>query len=79
MDSSGINSLIDRVGLSSILTTFSIKSAEAAEMVNLSNTWILSDWAMSDYALAISMIGGVIFIINGIQNFLIKCKKNKRK
>ncbi len=66
MDSSGISNLIDRVGHSSILTIFGIKSAEAAEIVKLSDTWILSNWGMPDYALVISMIGSVIFIINQI-------------
>lgn len=66
MDSSGVNNSIERLGLGSILTTFGIKSAEAAEMVELSDTWMISSWGMPDYALAISMIGGVIFIINQI-------------
>jgi len=68
MDSSEVNNAIERIGLSSIVTTFGIKSAEAAEIVELSDTWILSSWGMPDYALAISMIGGVIFIINQILN-----------
>jgi len=79
MDSSGANNAIQRVGLSSIFTTFGIKSAEAAEIVELSNTWIISDWGIPEWALMVSMISGVVFIINGIQNFYLKCKKNKRK
>lgn len=79
MDNSGVNNLIERLGYSSIVTTFGIKSAEAAEMVELSDSWMISTWGMPEWALMVSMISGVVFIINGIQNFCLKCKKRKNK
>jgi hypothetical protein len=66
MDNSGSGNGIERFGLGSILTTFGIKSAEAADIVELSDSWVISTWGMPEWALMVSMIGGVMFIINQI-------------
>ena len=66
MNSYGSDNLIERFGLGSILTTLGIKSAEAAEIVELSDSWVISTWGMPEWALMVSMVGGVMFIINQI-------------
>jgi len=74
-----MSSQIDRIGASSIITIVGINSAAAAEVVELSNSWIMADWVMADWALLISMIGGLTFIANNLFNMYLSCKKNKKK
>ena len=57
---------MEQVGLGSGLTAIGIKVAAAAEVVELSNSWAIADWGMPNWALLISMVGGVMFIINQI-------------
>ena len=62
------NQPIQKIGFGSIVTSVAAKSAEAAEMVELSNSWVISDWGMADWALAISMVGGLTFIASNLFN-----------
>jgi len=67
------------IGASSIITTVGLKVSDEAEVIELSNSWLMADWGMPDWALLISMIGGLTFIANNLLNMYLKCKKNKSK
>lgn len=66
------------IGISSIITTIALKVSDQAEVIELSNNWVVADWGMSDWALLISMIGGIFFIINLGLNLYISCKTLKK-
>lgn len=65
------------IGASSIITTVGLKISDEAEVIELSNSWLMADWGMPDWALMISMIGGIFFIINLALNSYIACKTIK--
>lgn len=67
-----ISNTIDRIGFASIFTTVGINAGVQAEAIEITTTW-----AMADYALLISMIGGVTFIANNIFNMYLAWKKRK--
>lgn len=67
------------IGASSIITTIGLKVSDEAEVIELSNSWLMADWGMADWALLISMIGGLTFIASNLFNMYLSCKKNKRK
>ena len=70
---------MEQVGLGSIFTTIGIKVAAAAEVVELNNSWAIADWGMPNWALLISMVGGITFIASNLFNMYLAYKKNKRK
>ena len=59
--------LIDKIGMSAIASTVGITTAQTAEIIP-ETTWFLASWVMTDYALAISMITGILFGIEKIIN-----------
>jgi len=67
------------IGISSIITTVGLKVSDEAEVIELSNSWLTADWGMPDWALLISMIGGITFIASNLFNMYLACKRNKRK
>ena len=69
---------MDKIGFGSIATSIGIKSAVAAEVVELSNSWVISDWGMADWGIAISMIGGLTFIASNLFNMYLAYKKHKK-
>lgn len=70
------------IGLSSIITTVGLKVSDEVEVIELSNSWMLADWGMADWALLISMIGGLTFIASNLYNSYVAretLKKLKRE
>jgi len=57
--------LIDKIGMSAIASTVGLTTAQKSEIIP-ETTWFLASWVMTDYALAISMITGVLFGIEKI-------------
>lgn len=64
----------DKIGFSSIATTVGIKTAEHTQIIEKT-----IEWSATDYALMISMIGGVLFIIEKLLAIKGLLKKNSEK
>ena len=58
-----IDPIVNRIGLGSITTTFGIQAAKAQEILPPE---IATVWGLSEYALAVSIIGGILFVIEKI-------------
>lgn len=59
--------LIDKIGVIAIGSSVGLTTAQKVEAIP-ETTWILASWVMTDYALAISMITGVLFGIEKLIN-----------
>lgn len=70
--------LIDKIGVIAIGSSVGLTTAQKAEAIP-ETTWILANWVMTDYALAISMITGVLFGIEKIVNIYFKFKSESKK
>ena len=66
--------IVDRIGITSIGSTVAIKAGQSAGVIE-----IQTYWTMTDYALLISMIGGVTFIIKNLFEIYLSYRKNKNK
>lgn len=64
-----IDQFADRLGLTSILTSVGLTVQKGV---------VEQPWALTDYALAISCIGGVLFIIEKLFVIYIRYKESKR-
>lgn len=64
----------DKAGAATIVTAVGMKAAEEAELIVQT-----AEWVMTDYALVISMIGGLFFIAEKFVNIRAKIKENKSK
>ena len=63
--SSMLQPLIDKVGMTAIASTVGLTTAQKTEVIP-ETTMLLSHWVMTDYALAISMVTGILFGIEKI-------------
>jgi len=70
--SSLTGTIADKLGMTSIATTVGITTAKQAEVIEQSLSW-----GMTDYALAVSMIGGTLFAIEKILIIYEKIKQRK--
>lgn len=73
--------IIDKIGVSAIASTVGLTTAQEADIIP-KTTMLTSEWVMTDYALAISMVSGVLFGIEKIVNITIKIRdrrNNKEK
>ena len=66
-----IDQFADRVGLSSIAASLGLTVTKGVEVS-------LSPWGLTDYALAISCIGGVLFIIEKLLVIYLRYKESKK-
>lgn len=66
--------IADKVGLTSIATTVGITTAKQADVIADSVSW-----GMADYALAVSMVGGVLFAIEKIIVICEQVRGNREK
>lgn len=64
-----IDQFADKLGLTSIFTTIGLTATEGL---------IYQPWALTDYALIISCVGGVLFIIEKIIVIYLRYKESKR-
>ena len=64
-------SLMNKMLLGSIATTTTLATAQAAEVIPVT-TMDISTWVMTDYGLAISMIAGVVLILERTQTIIYK-------
>ena len=64
-----VDQFADRLGLTSIFTSVGLTAAEGL---------IYQPWALTDYALIISCIGGVLFIIEKSFVIFLRYKESKR-
>lgn len=65
--------IIDKIGMSAIASTVGLTTAQKGELLP-KTTMFMSDWVMTDYALAISMITGVLFGVEKIVNITLKLR-----
>jgi len=70
--------LADKILLGSIATTTSITTAQAAEVIPIT-TMDVATWAMTDYGLAISMIAGIVLVLERIQSMVYKARDRKKQ
>lgn len=68
--------LIDKVGMTAIASTVGLTTAQKNDVIP-ETTMFISDWVMTDYALAISMITGVLFGLEKIVNIYFKVKEDR--
>ena len=66
-----IDQFADRLGLSSIAASIGLTISKGAEVV-------AQPWVLTDYALAISCVGGVLFIIEKVLVIYIRYKEGKK-
>jgi len=66
-----IDQFADRLGLSSIAASLGLTMAKGTELA-------MQPWGLTDYALAISCVGGVLFIIEKILVIFIRYKESKK-
>jgi len=66
-----IDQFADRVGLSSIFASVGLTMTKGEILV-------VQPWGLTDYALAISCVGGVLFIIEKILVIYIRYKESKK-
>ncbi len=71
-------SLADKILLVSIATTTSITTAQAADVIPVT-TMDISTWVMTDYGLAISMIAGVVLILERTQTIIYKAVDRRKQ
>ena len=71
-------SLADKILLGSIATTTSLTTAQAAEVIPVT-TMDIATWVMTDYGLAVSMIAGVILILERVQTITYKALDRYRQ
>lgn len=64
-----IDQIADRIGLSSIATSVGVTATEALTG---------STWHLTDYALLISAIGGILFIVEKILVIYLRYKESKK-
>jgi len=69
--------LIDKIGVTAIAATVGLTTAQESELIP-ETTMFISNWGMTDYALAISMITGVLFGIEKIINIVFKIKDRNK-
>lgn len=65
-------SIIDKIGLTSIATTVGINSAQTSAAISSQS------FELGDYALVISMIGGVLFAIDKIFSIRKQYREGKK-
>jgi len=65
--SSMFQPLIDKIGMSSIASTVGLTAAQKSEIIP-ETTALLATWGPTDYALAISMVTGILFGIEKALN-----------
>lgn len=70
--------LIDKIGMTAIASTVGLTTAQKNDVIP-ETTMFISDWVMTDYALGISMITGVLFGLEKIVNIYFKIKMNKNQ
>jgi len=70
--------LSDKILLGTIVATTSITTAQAADVIPVT-TMDISTWLPTDYGLAISMIAGVILILERIQTITYKAIDRHRQ
>ena len=63
--------LIDKIGVGAMAATVTLTTAQKSELIP-ETTMFISNWGMTDYALAISMITGVLFGIEKLLNISFK-------
>ena len=71
-------SLMNKMLLGSIATTTTLATAQAAEVIPVT-TMDISTWVMTDYGLAISMIAGVVLILERTQTIIYKAVDRHRQ
>ena len=69
--------LIDKIGVAAIAATVTLTTAQESDLIP-QTILPVSTWGMTDYALAISMITGVLFGIEKIINIVFKIKDRKK-
>lgn len=72
--SEAVSHLIDRVGWASVATTVGIKAGQQTELIESAGSW-----AMADYALMVSMVGGLTFILKNLVEVYFKIRDRKKK
>jgi hypothetical protein len=70
--------LIDKIGMMAIASTVGLTTAQKNDYIP-ETTMFLSDWVMTDYALAISMITGILFGAEKIVNIYFKIKAERKE
>jgi hypothetical protein len=69
--------LIDKIGVGAIAATVTLTTAQESDLIP-QTILPVSTWGMTDYALAISMITGVLFGIEKIINIVFKIKDRNK-
>ena len=70
--------LLDKIGMTAIASTVGLTTAQKSDVIP-ETTMILANWVMTDYALAISMITGVLFGLEKIVTIYFKIKEQRNK
>ena len=70
--------LIDKIGMTAIASTVGLTTAQKNDIIP-ETTMFLSDWVMTDYALAVSMITGILFGLEKIVNIYFKIKAERQE
>lgn len=71
-------SLADKILLGSIATTTSLTTAQAADVIPVT-TMDVATWVMTDYGLAISMVAGIVLILERAQTIAYKAADRRSK
>lgn len=74
--SSILQPVIDKIGMTAIASTVGLTTAQKNDYIP-ETTMFLSDWVMTDYALAISMVTGILFGLEKIVNIYFKVKSER--
>ena len=71
-----IDPIMNKIGITSITTTFSVQAVKAQEIITPEINTI---WVLADYALALSIVGSVLFIIEKLVVIYIRLKNKNKK
>ena len=70
-----IDPIMNKIGFSSVTTTFGIQAAKAQEIIPPE---VATVWGLSEYALALSIIGSILFIIEKVIVLYHRLKSSKK-